>query len=106
MKHLALLILTTIGFTAFGQKSEELIPKEAVTVLSLNNLSIENADKEVIDFMKHNSRSLIFSASMTPASVAAALAALNIMVREPERIQHLWDVTNYAKKKFDENGFL
>ncbi|HNS43432.1 MAG TPA: hypothetical protein PKN22_11790, partial [Taishania sp.] len=40
MKHLALLILTTIGFTAFGQKSEELIPKEAVTVLSLNNLSI------------------------------------------------------------------
>ncbi len=63
------------------------------------------ADKEVIDFMKHNSRSLIFSASMTPASVAAALAALNIMVREPERIQHLWDVTNHAKKKFDENGF-
>lgn len=40
MKHLALLILTTIGFTAFGQKSEELIPKEAVTILSLNNLSI------------------------------------------------------------------
>jgi 7-keto-8-aminopelargonate synthetase-like enzyme len=63
------------------------------------------ADKEVIDYIKHNSRSLIFSASMTPASAAATLASLTIMEREPERTQHLWDVTNYAKKLFDGNGF-
>ena len=51
------------------------------------------ADKEVINFIKHNSRSLIFSASMTPASAAAVLASIEIMENEPERIKHLWDIT-------------
>src|SRR5574344_883893 len=63
------------------------------------------ADKEVIEFIKHNSRPLIFSASMTPASAASVLAALDIMEREPERMQHLWDVSNYARKRFQESGF-
>ncbi|MFZ4704595.1 MAG: serine palmitoyltransferase [Bacteroidales bacterium] len=63
------------------------------------------ADKEVINFLKHNSRSLIFSASMTPPSVATALAALDIMVSEPERMKHLWDLTAYALKAFKEMGF-
>lgn len=62
-------------------------------------------DKDIINYIKHNSRSLIFSASMTPASAAAVLAALDIMESEPERIQHLWDVSNYARKLFQENGF-
>jgi len=63
------------------------------------------ADKEVINFIKHNSRSYIFSASMTPASAAAVLAALDIMESEPERIAHLWEVTNYALKSFKAIGF-
>ncbi len=63
------------------------------------------ADKEVINFIKHNSRSLIFSASMTPASAATALAALDIMEQEPERIEHLWKLTHYARKAFQSNGF-
>lgn len=63
------------------------------------------ADKEVINFIKHNSRSLIFSASMTPAAAATVIAALDIMINEPERIQHLWDLTNYAKNLFVEMGF-
>lgn len=63
------------------------------------------ADKEVINFIKHNSRSLIFSASMTPASTATVLATLNIMENEPERIQHLWDITNYALNGFKSAGF-
>jgi 8-amino-7-oxononanoate synthase len=63
------------------------------------------ADREVINFIKHNSRSLIFSASMTPASVATVMAALDIMLSEPERIEHLWEITRYAKKLFDEAGF-
>lgn len=63
------------------------------------------ADKEVINFIKHNSRSLIFSASMTPASVATVLAAIEIMEEEPERIKHLWDITNYALKGFKAMGF-
>jgi len=63
------------------------------------------SDKEIINYIKHNSRSLIFSASMTPASAASVLAALDIMESEPERIQHLWDVSNYALKEFKKVGF-
>ena len=59
----------------------------------------------VINYLKHNARSLIFSASMTPAALAAASKALDIMQSEPERIEHLWDITRYAHAKFRENGF-
>lgn len=62
-------------------------------------------DSEVINYLKHNSRTLIFSASMTPAAVASVLAAIEIMESEPERIQHLWDVTNFAMKGFRDLGF-
>jgi 8-amino-7-oxononanoate synthase len=63
------------------------------------------ADKEVINFIKHNSRSLIFSASMTPASAASVLAAIEIMETEPERIKHLWDITAFALSEFKAAGF-
>jgi 8-amino-7-oxononanoate synthase len=63
------------------------------------------SDKDTINFIKHNSRSLIFSASITPASAAAVLAAVDIMVSEPERIAHLWEITHYALKGFRETGF-
>jgi 8-amino-7-oxononanoate synthase len=63
------------------------------------------ADKEVINYIKHNSRSLIFSASITPASAAAVLAAVEIMENEPERISHLWDITAYALSGFKAAGF-
>ncbi|MDP4183555.1 MAG: pyridoxal phosphate-dependent aminotransferase family protein [Bacteroidota bacterium] len=62
-------------------------------------------DREVVNYLKHNARSLMFSASMTPASTASALAALDIMESEPERIQHLWDLTHHALKGFKELGF-
>jgi len=63
------------------------------------------ADKEVINFIKHNSRSLIFSASMTPASVATVLAAIEIVEKEPERINNLWDISDYALNGFKSMGF-
>ena len=63
------------------------------------------ADKEVINFIKHNSRSLIFSASMTPASAATVLASIEIMETEPERIKHLWDITALALNGFKSAGF-
>lgn len=63
------------------------------------------SDASTINFLKHNSRSLIFSASMTPASAATVLAAIEIMESEPERIKHLWDLTNYALKAFKAKGF-
>lgn len=63
------------------------------------------SDKEVINYIKHNSRSLIFSASMTPASAAAVLASIEIMENEPERIKHLWDMTALALNGFKSAGF-
>lgn len=62
-------------------------------------------DKKTIDFIRHNARSLIFSASMPPASVASVIAALDIIKDEPERIQKLWENTNYAISKFRMLGF-
>ncbi|MCC8198094.1 MAG: pyridoxal phosphate-dependent aminotransferase family protein [Tannerellaceae bacterium] len=62
------------------------------------------ADKEVINYLRHHSRSYIFSASSTPAATAAAGAALDIMISEPERIQNLWDLTNHALKGFRNMG--
>lgn len=63
------------------------------------------ADAEIIDYLRHTVRTYIFSASMTPASTAAALEALHIIQNEPERIERLWNVTNYALKRFREEGF-
>ena len=62
-------------------------------------------DKTVIEYLKHNSRTLIFSASMTPAAVAAASKALDIMIEEPERRENLWKVTRHAQEAFKANGF-
>ena len=62
-------------------------------------------NKTVINYLKHNSRTLIFSASMTPAAVAAASKALDIMIEEPERREHLWDLTHHAHKAFKDAGF-
>lgn len=63
------------------------------------------SDKSIINWLRHNSRTYIFSASNTPAATAAAMEALHIIQSEPERIQKLWDVTNYALSRFREAGF-
>ena len=62
-------------------------------------------DKEVTNYLRHHSRSYIFTASITPASTAAALKAIDIMIAEPERQQHLWDLTHYALEGFRSMGF-
>ena len=62
------------------------------------------ADESIINYLRHHSRSYIFSASNTPAATAAANAALDIMMNEPERIQHLWDLTHYALDGFRQMG--
>lgn len=62
-------------------------------------------DAETIDFLKHNSRPLVFSASMSPANVAAVLAALRIMIAEPERIAQLWKNTERMKQGLLGLGF-
>ena len=62
-------------------------------------------DHEVLNFLKHNSRSLIFSASMPPANVAAVSRAIDIMLSEPERLEHLWALTRHAHAEFKARGF-
>ncbi len=63
------------------------------------------AKAQVIDYIKHASRALMFSASMTPASVAACLAALDIMENEPERRDRLWEITRRMHREYRAMGF-
>ncbi len=63
------------------------------------------ADEPVIDFVKHNARSLIFTASPPPASVATVLACLDIIESEPERIEKLWKNTRKMHEGFKSLGF-
>jgi len=63
------------------------------------------SDAQTIDFLKHNSRPLIFSASMSPANAAAVIAALEIMRSEPERIAQLWHNTERLKQGLLSLGF-
>lgn len=62
-------------------------------------------DGEVIDYVRHTARSAVFSAALPPASAAAALAALEIVEREPERRKQLWEATAYMKRELSGLGF-
>jgi 8-amino-7-oxononanoate synthase len=61
-------------------------------------------DETILDYLRHNSRSYIFTASATPAATAAANAALDIILTEPERIAALWEITHYALDGFRQMG--
>lgn len=63
------------------------------------------SDKDTINYLRHTCRTYIFSASNTPSATAAALEALHILQKEPERQDHLWSVTHYALKRFRDEGF-
>ena len=63
------------------------------------------ADKETINWLRHTSRTYIFSASNTPAATAAALESLHILQQEPERVENLWKITDYALQQFKAAGF-
>jgi 8-amino-7-oxononanoate synthase len=62
-------------------------------------------EERIINYIKHHSAALIFSASPTPASVAAALAALDILEAEPERVAKLIYNADKMRKGFTELGF-
>ena len=61
-------------------------------------------DSITANYIRHNARSSIFSASATPAAIGAVNASLDIMEKEPERIQHLWDITRFAIEGFRNMG--
>lgn len=62
-------------------------------------------DFETINFIKHNARSLLFSAGIPPASAATVLKALEIIKKEPERIHRLWENTKYAANRLLQENF-
>ena len=63
------------------------------------------SDKQTIEYLKHHSRAYIFSASLPASATAAALAALRIIQREPERIEHLWKVTRMMREGLQALGY-
>lgn len=63
------------------------------------------SDRKTVEYLKHRARSLMFSASMTPAATASTLAALDIIRTEPEHIQKLWANTTFAKQLLEAHGF-
>lgn len=63
------------------------------------------ADKDIIEHLRHHARSFLFSASATPAAVASASAALDVLQEEPWRISKLWENTYYAIHRLTDLGF-
>lgn len=62
-------------------------------------------DFATINYLRHNARTYIFSASITPAATAAASAALDILKTEPDRVRKLWELTHYTIEEFKQRGF-
>ena len=63
------------------------------------------SDAATINYLMHRSRTIIFSASIAPPAAAAVMAALDVIQDEPERIEHLWEITHYTIKHLKEAGF-
>ncbi|MBL4676873.1 MAG: pyridoxal phosphate-dependent aminotransferase family protein [Mucilaginibacter sp.] len=103
--------LGVIGHNGAGTASHFGLTDKVDLIMSTFSKSLASlggfiaADYDTIDYIKHRARSLMFSASMTPGSVASVIAALDIIESEPERIQKLWDNTNYAMKLLTDEGF-
>jgi 7-keto-8-aminopelargonate synthetase-like enzyme len=62
-------------------------------------------DADVVDYIKHHARSLIFSASIPPASTATALAALQVMREEPERVVRVNQIGDQMREAYQSLGF-
>lgn len=103
--------LGVIGHNGSGTASHFGLTDQVDLIMSTFSKSLASlggfiaSDHDTIDYIKHRARSLMFSASMTPGSVASVIAALDIIEAEPERIQKLWDNTNYAVKLLTDEGF-
>ncbi|MBK0378768.1 serine palmitoyltransferase [Mucilaginibacter segetis] len=103
--------LGVIGVNGSGTASHFNLTDKVDLIMSTFSKSLASlggfiaSDHDTIDYIKHRARSLMFSASMTPGSVASVLAALDIIEAEPERIAKLWDNTNYAVKLLTDEGF-
>jgi 8-amino-7-oxononanoate synthase len=103
--------LGVIGHNGAGTASHFNLTDEVDLIMGTFSKSLASlggfiaSDADTVDYLKHRARSLVFSASMTPGSVASVIAALDIIESEPERIAKLWDNTRYATKLLLDEGF-
>ena len=111
----ALMVDEAHGFGVFGRNGRGVcdhfgVTKDVDLIMGTFSKSFASlggfiaTDKEITNFLRHHSRSYIFTASITPASTAAALKAIDIMEQEPERQEKLWEMTNYALDGFRNMG--
>jgi len=70
---------------------------------SLGGFAVGN--HSVIEYIRHTSSAHIYSASMPPANVATVLKSLEILKAEPERLERLWEISDYMRRGFKELGF-
>jgi 8-amino-7-oxononanoate synthase len=100
-----------LGKTGRGTAEHFGVEKEVDIIMGTYSKSLASiggfvaASEEVIHYIKHTSRPLIFSASPPPASVASVIAALDIIDREPERRERLWHNTNKMMQAFKQMGY-
>lgn len=100
-----------LGKTGRGTAEHFGLEKEVDVIMGTYSKSLASiggfvvADADVIHYMKHTSRPLIFSASPPPASVASVMAALEVIDEEPELREQLWRNTNKMMKAFKEMGY-
>ena len=100
-----------LGKTGRGTAEHFGLEKEVDVIMGTYSKSLASiggfvaADEDVIHYMKHHARPMIFSASPPPASVAAVIAALDIIDQEPERRERLWHNTSKMMKAFKQMGF-
>ncbi len=100
-----------LGKTGRGTAEHFGLEKEVDVIMGTYSKSLASiggfaaASEDVIHYMKHQSRPLIFSASPPPASVASVMAALDIIDKEPERRERLWHNTHKMMKAFRQMGF-
>ncbi|MDQ0638269.1 8-amino-7-oxononanoate synthase [Pedobacter sp. W3I1] len=103
--------LGVIGFNGSGTASHFNLTEDVDLIMGTFSKSLASlggfiaGSTETIEYIKHRARSLMFSASMPPSAVASVIAALDIIESEPERIDKLWDNTEYAKKLLLDAGF-
>ena len=103
--------LGVIGHNGAGTSSHFGLTEDTDLIMGTFSKSLASiggfiaSDKDTINFLKHNSRTLIFSASISPASAGSVLAAIDVIEENPGIIQDLWNNTNYALDEFKAMGF-
>ncbi len=67
---------------------------------------IAGDDEDILEYVRHHSKTLIFSAAQPACNAATVLACLEIIEQEPERIDRLWEITGRARKGYQEIGLI